>query len=217
MAPLPIINTNATGALSRLLSAISSVFKYMSSSRPLFHTQEGADGIAIMDSEVPSIPITPLAPSQLPVPTGFELKPPGPEKEPWLGNIDLQGTDEYAELISNPWDDKLKRSSTFSPSLAEVLIMLTYYTVQDQELRVITLDRAGEGAPAQQQLKGEHSLVYSPELSLFIFILLIIVSMGAAIAWAVAKNKKKLRRPIDCCFPVKEVEEDEKQEFSGCC
>ena len=214
MVPLPISNSDTTGALSRLLSAISSIFKYMSSSRPLFQTPERADGIAIMDSEVPSIPITPLTPSQLPVPTGFDLKPPGPQKDPWLGNSDLQGTDEYAELISNVWDDKRKRSSTFSPSPVEVLIMLTYYTVQDQELLVIALDRAGEGAPAQQQLEGKHILACSPELSLFVFILLIIVSMGAAIAWAVAKNKK-LRRPIDCYLPVTEAEADKKQGFSG--
>ncbi|PUU81861.1 hypothetical protein B9Z19DRAFT_1062346 [Tuber borchii] len=112
MAPRPIVNLDATSPINRLLSAITSIFEFISSSRPLFQS-EGADGIVIMDSEVPSIPITPLTPSRLPVPTGFELKPPGPEKESWMGIQVLQDTDEYTELTSNPWSEKRKRSSTF--------------------------------------------------------------------------------------------------------
>ena len=71
---------------------------------------------------------------------------------------------------------------------------------------MMALDQAGMGAPEQQQLEGQHCLTYSTETSLFIFILFVIVSMGAAIIWALVKMEK-LRGHID--RRVEELVEDE--------
>lgn len=113
---------------SRLISAISSLFKPKPSLRPSFRTpkKEKGESINLMDTPVPPIYPTPLTPSRLPTPTGFELKPAGPEKEPWMDIPSLQGTDDFDELMSNHWDHKHKRSSNFSPSMTGMSMMLTY-------------------------------------------------------------------------------------------
>lgn len=91
MAPLP--DPGPKGAFNRFLSTISSLFKAKSPRRP---PPDGDESTPIMDWAVPSIPITPLTPSQLPVPAGFELKPSEPEKEDWLEIADPESKDEYA-------------------------------------------------------------------------------------------------------------------------
>ena len=92
MSPLPLADPEAKGVFNRFLSSISSFFKAKSSRRP---PPDGDESTPIMDWEVPPIPITPLTPSQLPVPAGFELKPSEPEKEDWLEGADAESKDEY--------------------------------------------------------------------------------------------------------------------------
>ncbi|PUU81858.1 hypothetical protein B9Z19DRAFT_1062343 [Tuber borchii] len=93
-------------AWNRFLSKISSLFKPKPSRRP---PPDGDESTPIMDWEVPSIPITPLTPSQLPVPTGFELKSSEPEKEDWLDIADPEDKDEYI-TASDWWNYNHKRS-----------------------------------------------------------------------------------------------------------
>ena len=114
--------------ISRLISAVSTFFKPKHSLRPssrtsrasqtsrTSRTSKGKKGsINLMDLPVPPIYPPPLTPELLPTPTGFDLKPAGPEKEPWLEIQGLQGSDDFHELTSNPWSYKQKRSSNFSP------------------------------------------------------------------------------------------------------
>ena len=54
-------------------------------------------------------------------------------------------------------------------------------------------DMARISSLVQPQLVGGHYMTYSQELSLLIFILLAVVSMGGAIMWAVVKTEKNLR------------------------
>ena len=72
------------------------------------------EGINLVELKVfvtPSLlPSPPTAPSELPVPAGFEFKPPEPEKELWLEISSLQSTDVYEELISNKLNYNRKRS-----------------------------------------------------------------------------------------------------------
>jgi len=72
---------------------------------------------------------------------------------------------------------------------------------------MMALDRADMGVLVQRQLVGRHHLTYSTELSLFLFIFLVIVSMGAAIIWALVKMERKIRGHID--RHVEELKEDE--------
>lgn len=58
---------------------------------------------------------------------------------------------------------------------------------------MVGTDVARISALVQPQLVGKHYMTYSQELSLLIFILLVVVSMGGAIMWAVVKTEKKLR------------------------
>lgn len=118
MVPLPDTDPDGTYFFSELLTKVFDIFMTLPSLSELFKppTQrppptERGEIINLMDFPVPSISPTPLTPSRLPIPTGFELKPAGPEKEPWIDMPWLQSTDEYAELTSNPWQYKNKRSS----------------------------------------------------------------------------------------------------------
>jgi len=190
-----------------LLSTLSSLFKSKSSRRrPIFRTSlEGIDGTELKDWGAPvftSFPSFQIPPSELPA--RFELKPLGPGKVPWLEILDLQSTDEYAELVSNPWSDKRKCSNTFSPFVAEVPIMLIYKTVPDQVPLMMATDRAGIETPTQQQQMGEYSLTYSQELSLIMFGILFIVFIGVAVIRAIAGIKRKLRHHyiVHCCLAL---------------
>jgi len=89
MAPLPLADPDATAALHRFLSTISSIFKSKHSLDPLFkNSPEEIDSIELQGLDIPSsVPPPPISVSELP--TGFELKLPGPEKDPWLENPDL--------------------------------------------------------------------------------------------------------------------------------
>jgi len=72
---------------------------------------------------------------------------------------------------------------------------------------MMALDRADMGVLVQRQLVGRPRLTYSTELSLFLFIFLVIVSMGAAIIWTLVKMERKIRGHID--RHVEELKEDE--------
>lgn len=184
MAPLPVPVPDAAPALNRLLSTISSLFKPRSPRQraSLGTSGEGIDSIEVKDRVIPS---------QLPA--DFELKPAGPEKQPWSKILDLQSADEYAESMSNPLSNKRKRSSTLSPSTAEVPIMLTHKTVQVQALLMMATDRAGIETPTQQQRMGKYSLTYPQELSFAMFSIFFIVFIGAAIIRAMVKIERQLR------------------------
>ncbi|PUU78404.1 hypothetical protein B9Z19DRAFT_1065086 [Tuber borchii] len=188
MAPLLVPDPDTTTAPNRLLSAISSPFKPRPPrQRASFGTSgEGIDSIEVKGRVIPSH-----------LPADFELKPAGPEKQPWSKIPDLQSADEYAEPMSNPWGDKRKRSSTFSPSMTEVPIMLTHKTVQAQALLMMATDRAGIETPTQQRM-GKYSLTYPQELSFAMFGIFFIVFMGAAIIRAMAKIERQLRHYYMC-------------------
>lgn len=196
MAPLPVPDPDAAPAPNRLLSTISSLLKPRSPrQRTSFGTSgEGINSIEVMDRVIPS---------QLPA--HFELKPAGPEKQPWSKILDLQSADEYAESISNPSSDKRKRSSTLSPSMAEVPIMLTHKTVQVQALLMMAADRAGIETPTQQQRMGKYSLTYPQELSLIMFGILFIVFIGAGAIRVMVKIERQLRHyyMVHCCLTLR--------------
>ncbi|PUU81844.1 hypothetical protein B9Z19DRAFT_1062334 [Tuber borchii] len=181
MAPL---NSDTLRSLDQGLEKIISFIKSIPSYIPLSNTYPyGVESSHILDQVVPYIPPTPLTPSLLPVPTGFELKSPGPENVPWEEDPTLKKTNEYLELIENPWSYHRKRSSTGSPSITEVPKVLTHKIVQDYEPLAMALDGSGLGSSVRQLLGGGYYLTCSQELSLLIFIILAIVSIGSAILW----------------------------------
>lgn len=202
MAPRPLTSDNLR-TLDRGLEKIISFFKSIPDYIPLSNTYpHGVESGGLMDRPVPAILPAPLTPSLLPVPTGFELKSPGPENVPWEKVPTLKKSNEYLELTENPWAYKDKRSSTYPfLSTAEVPIMLTHKIVQDQEPLVMGQDGSGAGPLARQQLGGGYCLTCCQELSLFIFIILAIVSMGSAVLWAAKKaGRKKPSRHVDRCL-----------------
>ncbi|PUU81863.1 hypothetical protein B9Z19DRAFT_1121639 [Tuber borchii] len=132
----------------------------------------------------------PFPPPQNPspeLPAGFELKPAGPEKVPWVELPDLQKTDEYEELTSNRWNYNRKRS------------------IEAQEPIMKMMERAGIHAHAQQQSQGEACLLYSKELSLSVSIFLIIVFMCAAAVLVFIITRRKVCRRIISLAELGEV------------
>lgn len=112
MAPRPLTSDHLR-TLDKGLEKIQSFFKSIVAYIPLSNTYpDGVESGGLMHRPVSHIPPTPLTPSLLPVPTGFELKSPGPENVPWVEAPTLQKSNEYLELTENPWGYKQKRSST---------------------------------------------------------------------------------------------------------
>ncbi|PUU81860.1 hypothetical protein B9Z19DRAFT_1121634 [Tuber borchii] len=144
MAPRPLAVPDATAVFHRFLCTISSIFKSKHTLDPLFQTSpEEIEGIELQGLGIPSpLPLPPTSASELP--TGFELKPAGPEKEPWLGDLGLQDTDEYGELVSNPWNDKHKRS------------------IQYWQPLVVTIESAGIDALVRRGTEGESHAGWRP-------------------------------------------------------
>ncbi|KAG0634430.1 hypothetical protein HOY80DRAFT_1140688 [Tuber brumale] len=87
-------------------------------------------------------------------------------------------TDEYAELMKNPWNDYRKRS------------------LQDQESPAISVATAGMGASMGQEV-GKCPLTMSQEISLVIFTWLAAMLICGAIVWIVAKIERKILRFVD--------------------
>ncbi|PUU81840.1 hypothetical protein B9Z19DRAFT_1121607 [Tuber borchii] len=188
MAPL---NSDTLRSLDQGLEKIISFIKSIPSYVPLSNTYlYGVESSHILDQVVPYIPPTPLTPSLLPVPTGFELKSPGPENVPWEEDPTLKKTNEYLELIENPWSYHRKRS------------------IQDYEPLAMALDGSGLGSSVRQRLGGGYYLTCSQELSLLIFIIVAIVSIGSAILWTVRKSEKKLSRHVDRCLAELDADEE---------
>ncbi|PUU78400.1 hypothetical protein B9Z19DRAFT_1126836 [Tuber borchii] len=171
MAPQPVAkNPDGMSGLNHLLSSISSIFK---SKPPSFRTSgEGIDGMKPKDLVTPSLPVPPIITSE---------EPTGLETSPWSKVPDLQKTDDYDELMSNPWGDKLKRSIQYPARL------------------IMGMDRASIDTPVQQLWTGEYHLSYTQELSLVMLGSLITVFMVAAMIWAIVmvKIKRKPRYRIE--------------------
>ena len=104
MAPLPVplVGRGTKAVPSSLLSTNSSATSHEEIS--LVELKGG-----VTPSLLPS-PL-PIAPPELPVPAGFELEAPEPEKEPWSETPRLQSTDVYEGLVSNRRNYNRKRSS----------------------------------------------------------------------------------------------------------
>jgi len=69
-----------------------------------------------------------------------------------------------------------------------------------------------EGSLVRHGLGGGYYLTYCQEHSLLIFIILAIVSMGAAILWAVKRAEKKLRCYMDRCPAEPDADEEKVQQ-----
>jgi len=184
MGRLALAVSDLREVINLLLSTIRSLTKSKSSSGPTSSTSEKEiDSIDSNDWGIFALP-PPAYPSPPPEPSpGFELKPAGPEKEPWLGIPSLQNSDDYEELVSNRWNYNRKRSSIiFSPSfIIMVPSLLTYIIVQYQD-PLIKVVLPG----------GEYSLSYSQKLSIFIFGLHIAVFICVAAMWAGQKLRRRL-------------------------
>ncbi|RPA94985.1 hypothetical protein L873DRAFT_1383219 [Choiromyces venosus 120613-1] len=100
MAPLPVPAADATGALDSIMSTISSLFKPKPSFPPIYPPYPKPEEAPTSPSRAPSPP----------PPGKFTLESPGPEKEAWWKTPGLAGTNEYAELMANPWKDNRRRS-----------------------------------------------------------------------------------------------------------
>ncbi|KAG0639656.1 hypothetical protein HOY80DRAFT_1136624 [Tuber brumale] len=105
-------------------------------------------------------------------PESSQIEPDSIWKATGFGN-----TDEYAELMKNPWNDYRKRS------------------LQDQESSTIAVT-PGTGALMQPEL-GKCRLTMSQEISLLIFTWLAAVFICGAIVWVITKIEGKIFRLVD--------------------
>jgi len=205
MARLRFTKSDVAGICNRIIFAIASLFKSKPRRRPNFNTSpEGIDSIELQDWGTPSLPPSipptrppsPLPPTRPPTPpiseiappeqpAGFELTPPGPENIPWLESPDLQNTDEYDELMFNPWNYLRRRSSiipppppSLPPSIFRIPAVLTYTPVLD---------------PGAQLPGGEFASPYTQAFMPAISIFLVAVFLSVTALWATANFKRKLR------------------------
>lgn len=102
MAPLPPAGRGAKAVLSTLFSTNSPAT-----------SPKGINLIELKGCVTPSLLPSPppIAPPELPVPAGFELGPPEPEKEPRPETPPLQSTDVCEGPVLNRWNYNRKRSS----------------------------------------------------------------------------------------------------------
>jgi len=71
------------------------------------------------------------------------------------------------------------------------------------------LGQTGMATPVQlQQLEGRPLPACSTELSLFVFILLVMVTLGGFTIWRIGKTEKKLCRRIDYLGELRQDEEE---------
>lgn len=164
MAPLRLADHDTKSGFENFLSIISSKSKFKPFRRQILSTHK-----IVLTEE----------------PTGFEFKPPRPEKDPWLGIADLQNTDG-----PNWWNHNSKRSGRKYPPvpspITRIPALLTFILVQDQE-----------GLVRAQHAGGEYQLSYAQGLSLAIFIFLVMALLSIATMRAMPNTKKGLRRGAD--------------------
>ncbi|PWW75036.1 hypothetical protein C7212DRAFT_364774 [Tuber magnatum] len=161
MAPLPLSDRDAARR-HKILKAISTLFK----------TKPSAPHPKSLKSDR----LKPkLSTSN---PPAFAL-PPG--KATWWQNPGLTNTEEYDELMLNPWNDYRKRS------------------LQDQETLAMAINTPATGAPAQQMLEGGHHLTLPQQMLFIALVWLVITFVWGVVIWAMAKTQKmRARRKGPC-------------------